>query len=109
MKSGIIPISLSVILCIINVLIVTKFSIFGKIPLFLTNIILISISVVFTLIVIFESLNVNLFESFGNNPRTNNIPTQLPTVYSKDMFYGYNQRSPGYIAGVDSKYTKSVL
>ena len=109
MKSGVIPISLSVILCIVNVMIITKSSIFGKIPTFLVNIILIGISVLFTIIVIFEALNVNIFESFGNNPRTDNIPTQLPIVYSKDMFYGYNQRSPGYIAGIDSKYTKSVL
>jgi hypothetical protein len=44
--------------------------------------------------------NTGSWERFFVNPR-NSYNGQVPTVYSKDIFYGDNVMKPGYIAGVN--------
>ena len=44
--------------------------------------------------------NSGSWERFFVNPR-NSYNGQVPTVYSKDIFYGDNVMKPGYIAGVN--------
>lgn len=48
-------------------------------------------------------------EQFYVNPRTSYLPNQLPTVYSKDIFYGRNKKEPGYVAGIAEEYSKTML
>lgn len=48
-------------------------------------------------------------EQFYVNPRTSYLPNQLPTVYSKDIFYGKNKKEPGYVAGIAEEYSKTML